>query len=1134
MSEISVKEPITNPQEWLSMYLQSSFLQNISQTLTQEPDTRLQLKGLEGALDAVLVASLYTMQPQTMLLLLSDREEAQHFYNDLRNLLDEEKHNQILFFPMSYKTAYKFEQVENANVLQRAETLSQLQYASDEPKIIVSYAEALTDRVISKRSLVSRSFNLTVNQQLEMTFLEEMLRELGFEKADFVNEAGQYAIRGGIVDVFSYSNDHPYRVEFVGNDIESIRFFNPDSQLSLGKLQRLSIIPNIHEKATQEKRESFFEFLPPQTCVWLKDYHHTLRVVEKTFEKAQETFQNGCEHSPLLLPPEELFEQKETVRERLEQFKQVEFGKFMRKPSAMFTPTCLEWKCQKQPSFHKDFKLLAQSLDEYKNNGYQCFVCSDYPKQLDRLQMIFAELSAHTSFLRLGHSLREGFIDHENHHLCYTDHEIFEKAHRYRSNEKFSKSKSLTLKELNNLQVGDYVTHIDHGVARFAGLQKVMIADKEQEAIRLIYRDNDTVLVSLHSLHKLSKYSSQEGAMPTLSKLGSQEWAHKKSSAKKAIKAIGFELIKLYAKRRFAPGFQYSKDTYLQAALESSFIYEDTPDQATATQDVKQDMEKPYPMDRLICGDVGFGKTEVAVRAAFKAVTESKQVIVLVPTTILAAQHYRTFSERFKNMPCRVDYVNRFRTAKEVKNIQEKLSEGQIDILIGTSKVVGKDFLFKDLGLIIIDEEQKFGVKVKDKLKEIKYNVDCLTMTATPIPRTLQFSLMGARDLSVMHTPPSNRHPVHTEVHTFDYELIRDAISQELKRGGQVFFVHNRVYDIEAMADLILQLVPDAKVAVAHGQMKESRLEDTMLAFLDNKLDVLVSTNIIEAGLDIPNANTIIINHSHNFGLSDLHQMRGRVGRSNIKAFCYLLVPSMLTLPPDARKRLKALEEFSELGDGFKIAMRDLDIRGAGNLLGAEQSGFVADLGFEAYHKILDEALEELREEEFKDMLMPQQASMLQHKMKAECVIETDLQILMPESYIPNISERLALYIQVDKLKNETELENFRTELLDRFGKMPPEVEDLLKTVQLRWLANSFGFEKLTLKNGVLKAQCLKTEKYFQSAIFGAILQYVTQKPQRAQLKEAQKSLFFTVERVSSVEGALTLLNNIQQQTENA
>jgi transcription-repair coupling factor (superfamily II helicase) len=1111
--------------ELLYLYKEDALVKTQAEKIWSSGKKHIKLKGVTGSLDAVLAAAFYTMQPRTTLFILHDKEEAGYFQNDLQSLLPE---NDILIFPSSYKKIYQYEEVENANVLLRAEVLNLVSQGSNR-EIIVTYPEALCEKVINKRSLVDNTFNVKIGEKLDVSFIEEVLQGYDFEKADFVYEAGQYSIRGGIIDIFSYSHEVPYRVELFGDEVESIRTFNPDTQLSIETKKNLSLVPNVQTRLLQEVREPLLRFLPADTNIWVKDLQQTIEILNTSFEKVTEAFDSVLKStggSKIITNPKELFESGEAFVNLAEEFKIIEFGKqFYFKKSEE-----VQFSSKPQPSFNKEFKLLVDNLNDNQSRGFTNIIAADSIKQIERLTGILDELDKYLKFQAINIPLREGFVDDTLKIACYTDHQIFDRFHAFKGKEKHSKSKAITLKELRSLQPGDFVSHVDHGIARFAGLEKVDAGGSQQEAIRLVFRDDDLMLVSIHQLHKISKYSGKEGGPPALTKLGSGDWELKKSKVKKQVKDIAKELIALYAKRRAAPGYAYSEDTFMQAELESSFIYEDTPDQAKATADVKVDMEKPHPMDRLVCGDVGFGKTEVAVRAAFKAVCDNKQVAVLVPTTILAMQHYKTFRDRMANLPCTVEYVNRFKSATEIKETLKRVEEGKTNILIGTHRIIGKDVKFKDLGLLIIDEEQKFGVKVKDKLKEFKVNVDTLTLTATPIPRTLHFSLMGARDLSIIATPPPNRQPVTTEIHVFNDAVIRDAIRHELKRNGQVFMVHNRVKDIESIADRIIKLVPDVKVGIAHGQMEGEVLEKVMMKFVEGEYDVLVSTNIIESGLDIPNANTIIINMAHMFGLSDLHQMRGRVGRSNRKAYCYLLTPPVSTLPADSRKRLSALEEFSDLGDGFKVAMRDLDIRGAGNLLGAEQSGFITDVGFEMYHKILDEAIQELKENEFQELFKNElQAASLKSLVK-DCVIETDLAIVIPESYVANISERLSLYNTLDNIKNEEELENLGNSIRDRFGPLPREVKDLVETVKLRWKAEKLGFEKVTLKNDTLRGYFISDDKYFKSEVFGNILMYVQQNTKCCKLREVNKKPLLVVDEVPSIEKAINVLAAMQVQ----
>ncbi len=1112
------------PTDFLKLYKTNSLVLGIAEHIKPNVGSRLQLKGLVGSLDAVVAAAVYGLGHQNYLFVLHDKEEAAYFFNDLQNLLPGKE---ILFFPTSYKRPYQFDETENANILQRAEILNRINHKASSGELIVTYPEALTERVINKKSLRENTFSAKVGDQVDVAFLEELLATYDFEKEDFVYEPGQFAIRGGIVDVFSYAHDLPYRLELFGNEIESIRTFDPTSQLSQQTVKVIHIIPNVQTKMVLEQRQSFFDFLPNNTKLWFKDLELTCQVVDKYFDKATANFDQVLEvaaQTKVVLEPADLFESSATLQQNMEGFPIIEFGNRFSKGQAAL----IDFEARPQPSFNKDFGLLADTLAHNEVAGLTNIIAAESPKQHDRLQRIFDETRPGLVFHALPMGLRAGFVDGVSQLACYTDHQIFERFHKYKVKTSHSKSKALTLKELRTLNTGDYVTHIDYGIGRFAGLKKVQVGTKMQEAVRLIYKDDDILYVSIHSIHKISKYSGQEGAPPIMNKIGSPEWENKKKKARKKVADIARDLIKLYAKRKKVPGFAFSPDSFMQAELESSFIYEDTPDQAKATHDVKADMELQHPMDRLVCGDVGFGKTEVAIRAAFKAVADNKQVAVLVPTTILAMQHFHTFTNRLNNFPVTVEYINRFKSAASIKKTLARVASGETDILIGTHRIVNKDVAFKNLGLMIIDEEQKFGVKVKEKLKQLRVNVDSLTLTATPIPRTLHFSLMGARDLSIIATPPPNRQPVTTELHVFNEAFLRDAISFELRRGGQVFFVHNRIKDIEEIANIILRLVPDARIGVAHGQMEGHKLEKHMLRFIEGEYDVLVSTNIIESGLDIPNANTIIINHAHMFGLSDLHQMRGRVGRSNKKAFCYLLSPPTIGLTTDARKRLSTLEEFSDLGDGFKVAMRDLDIRGAGNLLGAEQSGFISDLGFDMYHKILDEAIRDLKENEFKE-LFKQELSETVQLLVEDCVIESDLELLIPEDYVKNITERLSLYTQLDSAKTEEELTQFKTQVVDRFGPLPAPVEELLTSVRLRWLAEQLGFEKVVLKGGTLKAYFVPQDKtdYYTGPTFGKILSFVQKHPQQCQIKEFKGKPMLVLKQIDSVGKGREMLQNI-------
>ncbi len=1115
--------------DFLSLYTEDSLIQTVAERIKKDEKQQLQLRGLFGSLDSILAAAIYQLSHQNYLFILHDREEAAYFQNDLHNLIPEKE---ILLYPSSYKKPYDVEETENANVLFRAEILNRINHKDTKGELIVTYPEALIEKVINKRSLLQNTLSLKTGSRIHLKYMIEKLLSYDFEKTDFVFEAGQFSLRGGILDIFSYANELPYRIELFDEDIESIRVFNPETQLSVESVNDIHLIPNIENKLQEEGRDSFLSFLPANTKVFIKDYEFTLDIIQKQFEKIKEVFHEILKKSgetQVILSPEDIFETSTSLRDSLNNFTCVEFGnRFYFKKAHAY-----EIHSQGQPSFNKNFDLLSKNFEENQDKGYLNIFSVGSESQIERLTSIFEEINPFVTFKSIPVELRSGFIDHHLKIAVYTDHQLFERYHRYQAKTKYTKSKALTLRELQTLQPGDYVTHIDYGIGRFVGLDKVEINGKEQETLRLVYKDDDLLYVGVQSLHKISKYTGKEGNPPAMSKLGTQEWDLKKKKVKRKVKDIAKDLIHLYAKRKASPGFSFSRDSFLQAELESSFIYEDTPDQARSTLDVKNDMEKPHPMDRLVCGDVGFGKTEVAIRAAFKAVADNKQVAVLVPTTILAFQHYRTFTERLADFPVKIEYISRFKSAKSVKQTLKNLVDGKTGIIIGTHRLVNKDIVFKDLGLLIVDEEQKFGVSVKEKLKEFRVNVDTLTLTATPIPRTLHFSLMGARDLSIISTPPPNRQPVTTEIHTFNESQIRDSISRELRRRGQVFFVHNRIHDIDEIANIIFRLVPDAKIAVAHGQMRGEKLEKIMLKFIEGEYDILVSTNIIESGLDIPNANTIIINRAHMFGLSDLHQMRGRVGRSNRKAFCYLLTPPVAGLSVEARKRLKTLEEFSDLGDGFKVAMRDLDIRGAGNLLGGEQSGFINDLGFDTYHKILDESIQELKETEFRELFE------LDLKEKADylvedCIIETDFEMLIPENYVSNISERLNLYARLDSIKNEDELNAFIKEIKDRFGEIPESVNTLIETVRVRWIAEKLGIDKLIIKNGIIKAQFLDLgyEEYYKSEIFGKILQYIKTNPGKCSLKESKNKPVLIIQQIHDVLDAKQTLENIIQKSE--
>ena len=1093
--------------------------------------TRVQLKNVIGSSASFIAATAYQHIHKTNLLILPDKEEAAYFLNDLENLLGEQN---VLFFPASYRMPYEHEEIDNSNILLRAEVLNKIN-TGKKHICIVTYPEALTEKVVTKTHLTKNTLELKQGEKISIDFISDVLIEYDFDRVDYVVEPGQFSIRGGIVDIFSFSNDNPYRVEFLGNEVDSIRSFDPISQLSLQKAAYCNIIPNVQTKLLQESRQTFFEFIPENSVIWFKHFQLTVDRIEKAFIQAETSF-SKLDSVIAQLPPDELYIHKDVFTKQVLGFPVVEFGNHF-----SLSPTkTLAYNFSPQPSFNKNFTFLNDNFKSNVRNGLKNVIFSDTSKQIERLYKIFEDIAPKKSeepeiFTPILLSIHEGFIDNELKIACYTDHQIFDRYHHFRLKSSFNKkNEALTLKELKGLNPGDYITHIDYGVGRYGGLETIEVNGKTQETIRLVYKDYDVVNISIHSLHRIAKYSGKEGAEPKINKLGSNAWATLKQKTKKKVKEIAYDLIKLYAKRKALKGFQFSPDNYMQNELEASFIYEDTPDQIKSTADVKKDMESEWPMDRLVCGDVGFGKTEIAIRAAFKAVCDSKQVAILVPTTILALQHYKTFKERLKDLPCNVDYINRYKSAKDQKETLEKLEKGEVDILIGTHGIVGKGVKFKDLGLIIIDEEQKFGVAVKDKLKTFKTNVDTLTLTATPIPRTLQFSMMGARDLSVINTPPPNRYPVQTELHTFNEEIIRDAVSFEISRGGQVFFVHNRVQNIMEVAGMIQRLCPDAKVAIGHGQLEGDKLEQVMLDFVEGEFDVLVATTIIEAGLDISNANTIIINQAHMFGLSDLHQMRGRVGRSNKKAFCYLLTTPVSLLTTEARKRLKAIEEFSDLGSGFNIAMRDLDIRGAGNLLGGEQSGFINEIGFEMYQKILDEAIMELRSEheELRDTNVggSQKYTQKQHgQYVSDCVIDTDMEILIPDDYVNNITERLNLYRELDDSNTEEQLLKFETSLRDRFGPVPEQAIELIHTIRLRWLAMEIGFEKLLLKNNRMVGYFIQNQNsaYYQSEVFTKVLKFVQQNPRTCKMRETNGKLTLSFENIKSIDDAINGLKPI-------
>jgi len=1082
---------------------------------------RIAIHGSAGSMDGVLAAGALDQDSRSYFFILGDKEEAAYFYNDLQLLLPDYK---IFFFSSSYKRSIQFGQEDPTNIILRTALLNAIN--NDERYIAVSYPEAIIERVISRKEINKKTLEVHAGEQISSEFLNDVLFEYEFEQVDFVYEPGQFSIRGSIIDIFSFSDDHPYRIDFFGDQIESIRTFDVESQLSLKNFDKAIIQPKLQDNRDPDQDyqwQSIFQFIPNTTLLWLKNKKYITDRLSDLFDKTLES--NPDKNADKQIISGNQFDADTT------DYPVIEFG--VNQPPENYRTITLN--VSPPPAFNKNFNLLSDNLIQNQDNGYTNYILSDNEKQIERLQSIFNDINPEIQFQPIQKTLHEGFIDHDFKACCYTDHQIFGRYHKFRLKSGFSKKESLNLEEINNLHPGDYVVHVDHGIGQFGGLSKVDVNGKTQEAIRLIYKDNDVLYVNIHSLHKISKYKGGDGEPPKIYKLGSSAWKNLKNKTKKKVKDIAKELIQLYAKRKEQSGYQFSSDSYLQQELESSFIYEDTPDQLQATKAVKVDMENETPMDRLVCGDVGFGKTEIAVRAAFKAVADSKQVAILVPTTILALQHYQTFSDRLKDFPATVEHISRLRPTKKQKEIKEELAGGKIDIIIGTHRLIGKDINFKELGLLIIDEEQKFGVAVKEKLKRLKLNVDTLTLTATPIPRTLQFSLMGARDLSIINTPPPNRYPIITEVHTFNDEIIKEAIDYEFQRNGQVFFINNRIQNIQEVEKLVNRIYPEVRTVVAHGQMEGPKLEKIMRDFINHEYDMLIATTIIESGLDIPNANTMIINEAQNFGLSDLHQLRGRVGRSNRKAFCYLLAPPLTAVSSDARRRLKAIEEFSELGSGFNISMQDLDIRGAGNLLGSEQSGFIADIGFETYQRVLNEALMELKEKEFQEYFKEEQKAAEQKQEKtqrfiADSQIETDMEILFPDDYISNISERINLYRELDNINDEDTLKHFEQKLIDRFGPIPNATRELLDVVRLRWLAIDLGFEKVIIKNNTMVIHFISNQDslYYQSPIFMSVLKYVQNHQKHFQIKEGKK-LTMTVKNIKNIDLALQTLQNIKK-----
>jgi len=1115
---------VENLKSVLGLYRDSRQTQQIVELFNQDTPARILLKGMTGALDSFVLSGIFLADPRSHLLVASDKEEAAYLQNNIASLFEKKP---IGFFPDSFKRPMQFEALNTSNVLQRTEMINNITSSSASGEIVVTYPEALFEKVVSPGELNKTRINVVKSEDVDIDFLVEMLVEYGFTRTDFVFEPGQFSIRGGIVDIFSYGNEWPYRIELFDEEVESIRTFDPTTQLSIRNIAKVSIVPNINTRFTQEQKVSIFKVLPENTVIWISDFQMLLDKLQLCFERVEdfaEKVKNSEEEELTEALKERAFILPKDVIGDIEKYTTI-----ISKKTSFPIPFDLEldYHSKPQTSFNKNFKLLIEDLKGNTSKGITNYIFTDNPKQIERFYAIFEDLDADVDFHPINKAIHQGFIDHDLKIACYTDHQIFERFHRFKLKKGFTKDLAINLKMLRELQPGDFVTHIDHGIGRYSGLEKIDINGHVQESVRLFYKNNDILYISINSLHKISKYVGKEGKAPKLNKIGSDAWKTMKRKTKKKIKDIAQELIKLYAKRKASKGFAFKDYGYLQTELEASFIYEDTPDQLKATVDVKADMQKEYPMDRLICGDVGFGKTEIAIRAAFKAVVSGKQVAILVPTTILALQHFKTFGERLKEFGCTVDYINRFRTTKEKREIFEKLKEGKVDIVIGTHGLLNKDVGFKDLGLLIIDEEQKFGVAAKEKLRGLKVNVDTLTLTATPIPRTLQFSLMAARDLSIIRTPPPNRQPIHTENRIFNQDIIKESIYYEINRGGQVFFVHNRVKTLAEITAMITRMCPDVDVAMAHGQMDSKKLETTLLDFIERKYDVLVCTNIIETGLDIPNANTIMINNAHQFGMSDLHQLRGRVGRSNKRAFCYLFSPPLSVLTPDARKRLKTLEEYSDLGSGFNIAMRDLDIRGAGNLLGGEQSGFITDIGYETYQKILEEAIQELKETQFKD-LFKEDLEKQDRQYVRDVQVETDREMLIPDDYINVIQERLNLYTELDQIKNEEDLKTFVDQLRDRFGKIPKQTVELFEGLRVRWICAQLGFERLSLKRQKLRCYFISDPQssFYETEMFNNILSYVATKGQEKGLtfKKTNNHFIMIKEGVAHLKEAKEIL----------
>lgn len=1124
-----------NLNELLDVFLKDPRIFQVADRIVLSEPQRIFLSNLQGSSSEFVFSSVFRHDLSSQLnhlVILNDAEEAAYFHNTIENLTSALN---VFYFPSSFKNRKNYKQLNSSHVMLRTEMLTRFSTSTgSRVGTIITYPEALFEKVVLPKTLSGNIIRIKTGDTIQVNELLSRFVDYGFERTDFVYQPGQFALRGGILDIYSFGNEKPYRVELFGNDVDSIRIFDPETQLSERKLLQVNIIPNVETQFDSGEKVSLLEFLPANTVVWVQDWDVVKEKIEvqeedlEIFFRVQGTLKEkqntDIDEIEKIEVHNEDFVPAQLIEEQIQQRHIIEFGR-----TPHFGGIELAFNTKEQPSFNRQFELLVKDLKNWEAQKYTIYLFAENPKQLERVHSILTDMKSEIQFVPVPISIHEGFIANDLKVVCYTDHQLFQRYHKYRIKQAYNKNKALTLRALRELQPGDYVTHIDHGVGVYSGLQKIEVNGKLQEAVRIIYRDSDILYVNINSLHKIAKYTGKEGTVPKVNKLGSDVWLRLKEKTKAKVKEIAFDLIQLYAQRRAQQGFTHSRDNYMQTELEASFIYEDTPDQSKSSADVKKDMESPYPMDRLICGDVGFGKTEIAIRAAFKTCCDGKQAAVLVPTTILAFQHYKTFKDRLADFPVTVDYLNRFKSSIERKETLQKLKEGKIDIIIGTHALVGKEVKFKDLGLLVIDEEQKFGVGHKEKIKTLKTNVDCLTLTATPIPRTLQFSLMGARDLSIINTPPPNRQPIQTEVQVFNEDQIRDAIYFEAERGGQVFFIHNRVLGLSEMANVIQGLCPDLSIGIAHGQLEGNVLEERILDFIEHRYDVLVSTNIVESGVDIPNVNTIIVNNAHQFGLSDLHQLRGRVGRSNKRAFCYLIAPPLSTLPDDSRKRLRTLEQYSDLGSGFQIAMRDLDIRGAGNLLGGEQSGFMAEIGFETYQKILDEAIRELKRTSFREVF--KEEIQKQEDFVQDCTIDTDLEILIPDHYVESINERLSLYTRLDHCSSEEALQELYKEMEDRFGPVPSEVEDLFTTVRCRKMAVELGFEKMVLKESKLRCYFINNpdSPYFESDIFNRMLQFLQTLTNKARLKQTGRNFLLVHEDVQGMESLESFLSRMHQ-----